>query len=123
MTKMLALLRSFPTLADLEGDDGGWGDVLPDGWDAVKFDAWAARSPGMTGASRLAAQFVLAVWSGRAVHAYLPTVLIGDRVQDDGPKWDCPWTIGGFDVMHGLKLWDQEHRDAFLAFVQDPFWP
>ncbi len=107
--QMLLLMRAFPTLAELEGGDRGWGKWLGSGWDAPAIDRWAARSPAITSGSRAAIQFVLAVWSGRAVHVF-------DK------KWDCPWKMGGFDVMHALKIWDQEHRNAFLSFARDPWW-
>ncbi len=115
--KMLTLMRAFPTLAELEEGDDGWGKWLATGWDPKAIDRWAARSPAVTSGSRLAIQFVLAVWSGRALHLH-PS----DDMAALPTQWECPWKVGGFDVMHALKLWDREHREAFLAFAHDPWW-
>ena len=68
-------------------------------WDANTFDRWVAESPVSHG-ELLTAQFLLAVW---------------DPAQD--------WRCGRFDLMDALRIWDDRHRAAFLAWVADPWWP
>ena len=67
-------------------------------WDAVELDTWAngPRSHG----ERVAAQFLLAVW-------------------DPSTDWQC----GRFDLMEALRIWDESHHKAFLAWARDPWWP
>jgi hypothetical protein len=97
---MTALARSFPTLRpfDFEGQ-----------WNAESFDLYDWDSKGA--AAQHAARFVLAVWSGKAVH-------FADYGEDS-----CPWETGAFDAMEALKCWDIRHRGAFLAWARDPWWP
>jgi hypothetical protein len=69
-----------------------------DPWDADEFDTWGSgpRSHG----ERVTAQFLLSV--------YLP-----------GYDWKC----GRFDLMEALRIWDEEHHQAFLRWAADPWWP
>jgi hypothetical protein len=67
-------------------------------WDANLFDRWAAETPVSPG-ELATARFLLAVW-------------------DPGHPWRC----GRFDLMEALKLWDDRHRAAFLAWAGDPWW-
>jgi hypothetical protein len=69
-------------------------------WDPESLDRWAAGSEPSHGA-RCAAQFVLHVWN-----AY---------VKD--------WKSGRFDMMEAVMCWDREHRAAFSAWTQKPWWP
>lgn len=68
-------------------------------WDANTFDRWAADTAISHGELRTA-QFLLAVWDSQ--HA-----------------WQC----GPFNLMESLRVWDDRHRTAFLAWVHDPWWP
>lgn len=116
---MLALVRSFPTLADLERGREGWARKMPGEWDATSFDKWARNCPGITSGSSHAAKFVLSVWGGRALHFYPP---VNGPWSAPATEWSCPWEIGGFDVMAALKIWDDAHRAAFLAWAKNPWW-
>lgn len=46
-----------------------------------------------------AARFILAVWS-------------------EGDEWNCT----PFDVFAAMTVWDEEHREAFLAWPANPWW-
>jgi hypothetical protein len=50
-------------------------------------------------AARYAAQFVLTVWNMSR-------------------SWQC----GRFNVVNSFTVWDREHRQAFLAWANDPWW-
>ena len=118
--KMLALIRSFPTLAKHEDCAVGWGQAFKGGhWDPVAFDHWTYTSPSVTSGSRQAAKFVLSVWSGQAIHLSPPKTGPWDA---PATEWDCPWKIGGFDLMHALKVWDDAHKKAFLDWAKAPWW-
>jgi len=68
-------------------------------WDANALDRWAAETPISEG-ELVTARFLLAVW-------------------DPNHEWRC----GRFDLMKALKVWDERHRAAFLAWVEVPWWP
>lgn len=68
-------------------------------WDAVMFDRWAAATP-LSHGQAVTAQFVLALWDP-----------------------DRPWQSGRFDLMEALRVWDEQHRAAFLTWAGDPWWP
>jgi len=78
-------------------------------WDQDLFARWAsAGSP--TEATRLAAAFVLAVWNGCTPR--------------DGGWWNKrPLRVGRFDPVEAIARWDHEHKAAFLAWCDNPFWP
>lgn len=65
-------------------------------WEADKFDKMIG--PQCDGAIH-AARFVLSVWNPH-------------------PKRKC----GKFDLHNALSCWDRQHRAAFLAWAQDPWW-
>lgn len=67
-------------------------------WDANTLDLWATESPISPG-ELATAQFLLAIW-------------------DPTHNWRC----GRFDLMDALKLWDDRHRAAFLAWAEEPWW-
>jgi hypothetical protein len=67
-------------------------------WDADAFDAWACDQLGS--GLQHAARFVLAVWAV-----------------------DATWRMGRFDAMNALGTWDAEHRSAFLAWANSPWFP
>lgn len=67
-------------------------------WNANAFDKWAATVP-ISHGERCSAQFILAVWN-----------------------FALPWRCRKFDLMEALDVWDQQHHQAFLAWVADPWW-
>lgn len=68
-------------------------------WDAEALDQWA-DGPACAPACRHAAAFVLAVWSPW--------------------KW---WRVGPFQVVKAIQEWDEQHRAAFAAWAEAPWWP
>ena len=70
-----------------------------DPWDAYALDRRMAESPVSHG-ELLTAQFLLAVW-------------------DPATAWRC----GRFELMEALRVWDDRHRAAFLAWANAPWWP
>jgi hypothetical protein len=50
-------------------------------------------------AGRYAAQFVLTVWNLAR-------------------SWRC----GQFNVVNSFTIWDEAHRQAFIAWTNDPWW-
>ena len=71
--------------------------ILP--FDALVLNKWArSGAPGHGGLC--AARFVLSVWDPRQ-----------------------KWTSGRFDMHEALSIWDDEHRKAFMTWVQNPWWP
>jgi hypothetical protein len=68
-------------------------------WDAHTLDHWAAETPVSHG-ELLTAQFLLSV-------------------RDSATAWRC----GRFELMDALRVWDDQHRAAFLAWADDPWWP
>jgi hypothetical protein len=93
--KMSQLAESFPTIGNLSG-------VRP--WDAKKF-AKQYKSQGRTSASRSAILFVLGVWNP------------GFWCEDFDLK------AHPFNMHHALQSWDRQHREAFVSWVSDPWWP
>lgn len=67
-------------------------------WDADTLDRWAAETP-LSHGELVTARFVLAVW-------------------DPNHQWRC----GRFYLMEALRIWDDNHRAAFLAWAKDPWW-
>ncbi|HKQ71956.1 MAG TPA: hypothetical protein VJT73_21575 [Polyangiaceae bacterium] len=69
------------------------------GWEPRRFDNWLVS--GLPAhAAKCAGRFLLSVW-------------------DD----EFPWQAGSFDLREALGCWDKEHRDAFMAWVAQPWWP
>jgi hypothetical protein len=68
-------------------------------WDANSFDRWAGETP-LSHGELMTARFLLAVWDP-----------------------DHAWLCGRFDLMKALRVWDEKHREAFLAWASDPWWP
>jgi len=75
-------------------------------WDPFVFARYQ-RGPARTGGSYHAAAFVLSVWSG------------GNR-DSDGKQWFRGYD---FDAVKAMGSWDYEHREAFLRWCQNPWWP
>jgi len=90
---MTSLALGFPTLVRRGRPAPG-----VDPWDPAALEAWACGPVPGTGA-RAAARFLLGVW---APHAH----------------WRCgPFTLADFGA------WDGRHREAFLDWAGDPWWP
>ena len=70
-----------------------------DPWNPTFVDDWAA-SPGPGSGERWVLRFLLNLWD---------------------PYTD--WPSGRFDVFEALAAWDEAHRDAFLSWARDPWWP
>lgn len=66
-------------------------------WDPEVFDAWAC-GPEPSAGGLYAAQLVLAVFN-----------MFAER--------GC----GKFDIIRALNVWDAAHREAFLAWAEDPW--
>ena len=69
-------------------------------FDARRLDRWVRTWPGVTAGSLMAGRFVLQVWNP-----------------------STKWTAGRFNVVEAMQRWDYAHRDAFLAWARDPWWP
>lgn len=112
--RMAALRDSFPSLR-LRFAPG-------------KFDAQEVadfcKSAAVTSGSGNAAKFLLSVWSGPAPLRWIDGGDLGGeggRVEVDDWRW--PWGLLPFDLHAALGCWDDGHRRAFQAWVQDPWWP
>lgn len=94
--RIQALVASFPTLFN-----HGLADEPFDanGHAAITFDKWAC-GPAPGSGALCAAQFILSIWNTTT-------------------EWDC----GRFDLHRALGVWDDRHREAFLAWANDPWWP
>lgn len=68
-------------------------------WDPERLDQWACGPVPGSGAFH-AARFVLSVWNSEA-----------------------DWQSGGFDLHRALIAWDRNHREAFISWVEAPWWP
>jgi hypothetical protein len=69
-----------------------------DPWTPHELNRWAAGPA--SGGERRTARFLFAVWD---------------------PATD--WEAGPFDVLEALRVWDLSHREAFLDWAADPWWP
>ncbi len=58
------------------------------------------RRSRLTRGERLTASFVLSVW-------------------DSSIEWEAV----RFDLMEALNVWPRSHREPFLAWASDPWWP
>lgn len=109
------LARTFPTMHQAEGLDPFDPDV---------FDAWAQK--GLSRGAVFAAQFILTVWSGRAGRlSDKPRKTPAKDTWHGVHRWnlDSHWRIGPFDVVDAMGTWDAAHRNAFVAWAQDPWFP
>lgn len=89
----LDMLALCAAFPSLQGKPG----VTP--WNAEDLDRWT-QTPAPTTGSLAAARFVLSVWN---------------------PSTE--WKAGPFDLHGALQSWDQPHREAFLRWASDPWWP
>lgn len=72
-----------------------WG-VSP--FDPEELNRWAAS--GVSHGEGVTASFILAVW-------------------DPSTEWEA----GRFDLMEALSVWPVSHREPFLKWASDPWWP
>lgn len=95
---MERLCQSFPSLRGAPG-------TAP--WDQHRFARWA--SGGISDGQQLAAQCILAIWNWGAA-------------PDD---WfnQSPYSVGVFDAMAAMRIWDHDHRAAYVGWCLKPFWP
>lgn len=93
LAKMSSLALSFPALQNAPG-------ASP--WDQHKLDSWATTA--ISHGERCTAQFVLSVWGHTTIK-------------------NCPWKCGPFDFIEAFSVWDDTHRNAFQAWLRDPWWP
>lgn len=117
--RLFALIQSFPTLweyateaqkeaiedcfewgLDKPGDHDG---PIPIAFDVEKFAKYARRICVGGHGRNCAARFVLSVWNYQA-----------DR--------DNAYRLGQFDLHEAMGCWDPGHREAFGAWVHNPFW-
>lgn len=68
-------------------------------FDTGLLDAWAAAG-GRGSGSQHATRFLLAVWNSEG-----------------------EWTSGTFDAVKAMSSWDTNHRAAFVAWCNNPWWP
>ena len=66
-------------------------------WDAKRLES---AFEGSSHGERCVIQFLLNVW-------------------DPGNAWAC----GKFDAIDAVSVWDDRQREAFLFWVNDPWWP
>ena len=102
---MTALCQRFPTLRDADGVDP---------WDPLTLLRWLCTSPAVTGGGEVAARFVLSIWSEDDWHA---VALEHGFVKPDS-TYPRP-----FNVREAFGRWDNAHVQAFLSWINDPFFP
>lgn len=68
-------------------------------WNSIALDQWASEVP-ISHGELVTVRFLLAVWDP-----------------------DFSWRSGHFELMKALRVWDEAHRTAFLAWASDPWWP
>ena len=93
-TQMARLAGTFPCMKG----KAGVLERIP-AWDANRIDSWAA-SGGARHGQRVTAQFLLSVWNPEET-----------------------WKCGVFNLMEALRVWDEPHHKAFLAWASNPWWP
>lgn len=82
-------------------------------WDAETFAKYLA-GPAPTSASLQAGLFVLSVWNGG-----------NGGWRPKSREWwtQKPYFLGMFDLVRAWAQWDHLHKQAFLAWCDDPFYP
>ncbi len=100
---MTRLARRFPSLERAPGVDP---------WDADVFLKWLC-STGLSHGELVAARFVLGVWNSSANWVEL--------AREDG--YPYPEHATRFDFFEAMGVWDPEHVEAFVSWVDAPFWP
>jgi hypothetical protein len=111
---MSALAGLFPSMRRF---DGSWvAGTNP--WQASALVHWLNTSGEPTSGSRHAALFLLSVWNSDDWQVH------GLKVRKLGPNdWKGMRRIGRFDFNDAWASWDQQHREAALAWLTNPFWP
>lgn len=94
---MFGLVQSFPSLRKAVYYSKQ-GDRFE--FDARRLNHWMRTFEGHHAGSLMAGRFILQVWNPRT-----------------------KWTAGRFNVVEAMQRWDYAHRDAFLAWAKDPWWP
>lgn len=97
---MSMLARSFPSFEATSVE--GAARIGIDPWDVDRLAAYAKSGAPGGGATRLCL-FLLSVWGGKS-----DLSIFGLR---------------DFDLQDALQTWDAQHREAFLAWVREPWWP
>lgn len=97
---MSELARLFPTMQGVPGTDP---------WDVHKLMAWMNTGAPTTG-SWCAAMFLLGVWNPYT------------KWNQEGVKMR-KGASGKFDLFVAVQGWDQQHMDAALEWVRNPFFP
>lgn len=100
---MARLCALFPALREAPG-------AAP--WDATAMLRYACGT--ISHGEELAARFVLSVWNCNTDW--------NDEAHKDG-FLGADDRLRRFDVFEALGVWDFAHRDAFLTWARDPFWP
>ena len=67
-------------------------------FDPGELNRWAT-GPASHG-ERVTARFILAIWDS-----------------------SIEWEAGRFDLMEALNVWPPSHREPFLGWASDPWWP
>jgi hypothetical protein len=98
IARLERLALSFPTLRKAPG-------VKP--WNEEQFETWVHEQAKRAGDAWEKDQKAAA----RAAHAGLFLLSLVDRL--GGP---------GFELALAMASWNEAHRDAFRAWVADPFW-
>lgn len=82
---------------------------------------------GASHGKRCALQFVLGVWDPTAdwdsrdfVEAWIRVARLTAEDLGFDPRES---RLGKFDVFEALRIWDDDHRTAFLAWAKNPVWP
>jgi hypothetical protein len=99
---MTALANLFPTLRGVDAIDP---------WNEEAVLAWTCG--GHSSGALHAAKFALSVWNPAAdwnAIARARGLLSGDQ------------RLSPFDVHDAIRVWDYEHRAAFVAWMQGAFW-
>jgi hypothetical protein len=100
---MTALARRFPGLRDALGVDP---------WDSVELLRWALG--GRSHGEILAAKFVLSVWNSSTDWE--------EMAREEG-LLARDGHFSRFDLFEAMSVWDDEHVEAMVSWLQLPFFP
>ncbi len=102
---MVRLCQRFPSLRRVEGAGIG-------AWDPLAVLAWSCA--GVSHGEALAGRLVLRVWNSTADW--------NEEARREGLLAEGQ-VLPAFDLFEAWSVWDLEHREAALAWLNDPFWP